>query len=140
MNQLMSKRYLFFAISLAIIIPGITSLAVWGLRFSIDFEGGSMLEAKFASGHAPEPAQVIQVYQDLGIKDTQVSSSGQDLLIIRSSLIDEQTLPKVLDALSQKFNDPVTANRLDNVGPTLAQEVTRRGTLVVGIASVLLAI
>jgi preprotein translocase subunit SecF len=42
MNQLMSKRYLFFAISLAIIIPGIISLAVWGLRFSIDFEGGSM--------------------------------------------------------------------------------------------------
>ena len=140
MNQLMSRRYLYFGISLAIIIPGIIALAIWGLRFSIDFEGGSMLEAKFASGKAPEPAQVIQVYQDLGIKDTQVSSSGQDLLIIRSSLIDEQTLPKVLDTLSQKFNDHVTANSFDNVGPTLAQEVTRRGTLVVAIASILLAV
>jgi preprotein translocase subunit SecF len=42
--------------------------------------------------------------------------------------------------LSTKFNDTITVLRFDNVGPSLAAEVTQRGILVVLVASVLLTI
>jgi preprotein translocase subunit SecF len=51
--NILGRRYYFFAFSLAIIIPGIILIAIWGLPFSIDFKGGSFLEAQFASGKAP---------------------------------------------------------------------------------------
>ena len=140
MLNLMGKRYLFFSISLAVIIPGLIALAVWGLPLSNEFKGGSLLEVKFASGKAPEPHQVIDVYNSLGISDAQVSTSGEDVLVIRSSLLPGGETSPVTQALSEKFNDQVTLLRSDAVGPSLAQEVTRRGILVVLISSVALTI
>jgi preprotein translocase subunit SecF len=140
MNDLMGKRYIFFAISLIIIIPGVIAMALWGLPFSNEFKGGSLLEAQFASGKAPQPGQVTQFYHDMGIEDVEVASSGTDTLVIRSSLIDEATMGKVVKGLSEKFNDQVKVQRFDSVGPTLAKEVTNRGILIVIIASVVLAI
>lgn len=100
MLDFMSKRYFFFAFSLCIIIPGIIAMAIWGLQFSNDFKGGSLLDAQFASGKAPEPAQVVALYHEMGIPDVQVSSSGPDVLIIKSSALDEGMLTKVLSTLN----------------------------------------
>ena len=48
MFQIIQRRYLYFAISLLIIVPGLIGLAVWGLPLSIDFTGGSLVEARFS--------------------------------------------------------------------------------------------
>ena len=42
MLNLVSRRYLFFGISLLLIIPGLISLFVNGLRVGIDFSGGTL--------------------------------------------------------------------------------------------------
>jgi len=42
--NIIGKRYLFFALSLIIIIPGLIILAVNGLPLALDFTGGSLLE------------------------------------------------------------------------------------------------
>lgn len=138
MMNLMGKRYWFFALSLAIIIPGIIVIFLWGIPLSNDFKGGSLLEAQFASGKAPDPAQVIDVYHGLGIQDVKISTSGSDLLIIHSSMLNQGDLTKVLDALSRKFDDQVTARSFDSVGPSVAQEVATRGFWVIVVASLVL--
>ncbi|HMN59653.1 MAG TPA: hypothetical protein PJ988_04780, partial [Anaerolinea sp.] len=89
MIDILGKRYIFFAFSLVIIIPGMILMAIWGLPFSIDFKGGSLLEAQFASGQAPPADQVRAVYSRLGITNVQISSSGPDVLVIRSSTLDD---------------------------------------------------
>jgi preprotein translocase subunit SecF len=140
MLNLMGKRYWFFGLSLAIIVPGILAMLIWGLPFSNEFKGGSLLEAKFASGKVPEPAQVVEIYHSQGIADVLVSSSGADVLVIRSDLLGESGLNTVVKAMSSKFNDQITVLRFDDVGPTLAKEVTQRGILVVLVASLILTI
>lgn len=45
----MRFKYIFFAISLIVILPGLFSLARYGLKLSIDFTGGTVVE-KNASG------------------------------------------------------------------------------------------
>jgi preprotein translocase subunit SecF len=138
--DLMDKRNYFFAFSITVIILGITAISIWGIPLSNDFKGGSLLEAQFASGQAPEPSQVVQLYHDLGIPDVQISSSGKDILEIRSSALPEGDLTKILDAMSKKFKDPVTARRFDNIGPTVAREVARRGIWVVVVSSIILTV
>jgi preprotein translocase subunit SecF len=85
MINILGKRYIFFAISLLIIIPGMIVLAIWGLPLSIDFTGGSLLEASFASGKVPPPAEIRQVYTDLGVQDVSVQTTSAGTFVVRSS-------------------------------------------------------
>ncbi|MCL4390520.1 MAG: protein translocase subunit SecF [Patescibacteria group bacterium] len=48
MFNLMKFKYVFFGISLLVILPGLFSLARWGLRPSIDFTGGTVVEKNAA--------------------------------------------------------------------------------------------
>lgn len=140
MTNLMDKRYWFFAFSLAVIIPGIIIIFLWGIPLSNDFRGGSLLEAQFASGKTPLPADVIQAYHEMEIPDVQVTTSGKDILEIRSSPLSQDQLATVLQTLSQKFNDTVTARQFDSIGPTVAREVASRGVLVIIVSSILLTV
>ncbi|TLN06277.1 protein translocase subunit SecF, partial [bacterium] len=89
--NMIGKRYLYFAISLLVIIPGMLALIIWGLPLAIDFTGGSVLEVKFESGVLPQDAQVIALYNDFNYPDAQVQTSGTDQLIIRTKDMPEAT-------------------------------------------------
>jgi preprotein translocase subunit SecF len=81
---------------------------------------------------------VIDVYHQLGVTNVQVSTSGADILIIRSSLLDDATRGKILQTLSDQFKDTVTARRFDNVGPSVSSEVANRASLAVAAAAIAL--
>ena len=44
MLNIIGRRYLYFRLSLLVIIPGTIFLILFGLRPGIDFSGGSILE------------------------------------------------------------------------------------------------
>ncbi len=140
MINILGKRYYFFALSLILIIPGMVALIVWGFPLSIDFTGGTLLEVQFDSRTAPQPAEVVVLYQDLGIEDVLVQSTGEDTIIARSSYLDEDSRARVLDALEQEFNSPTTVLRFDSVGPTIGEEVTSRAAIAVLVAAVAILI
>lgn len=135
MLDILGKRYLFFLISLIVIVPGLIVLVFGGLPLAIDFTGGALLEVRFTSGQAPEPSEVINLYNSLGITDVQVQTTGKDVLIIRSTFLDDATRTLVLDTMNQRFNDQVVVLRFDSVGPTIGREVTTRAGLAVAVAA-----
>jgi preprotein translocase subunit SecF len=134
--DLLGKRYLFFGVSALVILPGLILLAIYGLPLSIDFTGGTLLEFSFESGQLPQPAEVLQVYESLGIENAKIQTTGEDTIVARSSFIrDESARAEIIDALEERFNDLVTILRFDSVGPTVGQEVTSRAGLAVGVAA-----
>jgi preprotein translocase subunit SecF len=135
MINFLGKRYYFFAFSLLIIIPGMI-LASTGLPLAIDFTGGSMLEVRFDSGRAPLPGEVHSLYEELGVTDIQVSSSGQDVIIARSSFLDDATRGTIVASLENRFNDTVTLLRFESVGPTISQQVANRAAGAVAVATI----
>jgi preprotein translocase SecF subunit len=46
--NLVSKRFIFFAISLLFIIPGILALLVWHFNLGLDFKGGAVVDLQFS--------------------------------------------------------------------------------------------
>src|SRR5690242_2940925 len=44
MFDIVGRRYLYFLISLLVIVPGVVSLLIFGLRVGIDFTGGTYWE------------------------------------------------------------------------------------------------
>jgi preprotein translocase subunit SecF len=136
--NILGKRYLFFGLSLLIIIPGLILLFARGLPLSVDFKGGSLLEVSFAN-ESPAPADIIAVYQEADIKDVQVRTSETGTYIIRSQFLENETRDALLEALTEKIGE-LTVVRFDNVGPSIGEQVTSRGTLAVAVSSLLVVL
>jgi preprotein translocase subunit SecF len=134
--DIIGKRYLYFAFSLLIIIPGLIGLAIWGMPFSIDFTSGSLLEVKFDSGVALAPADVIAVYTQAGFTDPQVQTSGTDTIIVRSKEMSDTVETSILAALGKRANSTVTVLSFESVGPSVGAEVTNRAAEAVALAAI----
>ncbi len=135
MINIIGKRYIFFAISLLIILPGIIILAIRGIPLAIDFTGGSLIEFKFDSGALPPPAEIVSIYKGLGIEDIQAQTTGEGTIVARSSFLDEQGRTQVINALESQYATTATVLRFDSVGPTIGQEVASRAALAVLVAA-----
>ncbi len=134
--DIIKRRYLYFAISLLVIVPGVIALFLWGLPLAIDFTGGSVLEVQFETGKAPQPAAVIALYDKLGVRDPEVQSSANDVLVIRSKEIDETTKNNIVSQMSTQFGSKVTVNSFDTVGPEIGSETTTGAARAVIAASI----
>jgi preprotein translocase subunit SecF len=140
MIDILGKRYLYFIISMVVIVPGIFLLFSKGLPLSIDFTGGSLLEVQFETGKEPEPAGLITVYENAGINDAQVQTTENATFLIRSSFLDNDTRDLVLDNMRVAAGSEVTVVRFDSVGPSIGRQVASRATLAVGFAALAVVI
>jgi len=119
----MRYKYLFFVISVVLIIPGLIFLFTSGLKLGIDFTGGGLLEYKFSQ---PVTKEQLDKY---GV----VSSSGDDTYIIRTS-------PQEFDQLQQLRQEIASSSgvfetlREENVGPTIGKELEQRASIAIGLA------
>jgi preprotein translocase subunit SecF len=135
MINIVKYRYLFFGISLLVIIPGMLALLIWGFPLAIDFTGGNLLEVQLDSGTLPQPAQVIALYSELNLPDTQVNTSGDNILIIRSKEMNETEVTNAVKAMEDRFGIKLTVLRSDKVGAAVGQEVATRAAGAVGLAA-----
>ena len=138
--DIVGKKYYFFGLSLLVIIPGMIALILWGLDLAIDFTGGSLLEIKFDSGTAPTVTQILPVFAQDGFPDSQIQTSGKDILIIRTKTMDDATRAKIVTDLAKVFNTTITVNRFDSVGPAVGQEVASRAAMAVAVAALFVTI
>ena len=135
MIDILGKRYLYFVISLLVILPGVILLATGGLPLSIDFTGGSLLEVQFEAGKAPQPAQLVTLYESAGINDAQVQTTESGTFMIRSSFLDNEARDNVLNAMKTETGSEVNVIRFDSVGPSIGRQVASRAALAVGVAA-----
>jgi preprotein translocase subunit SecF len=136
MFQIVKRRYFFFALSLAVIIPGMLALIVWGLPLAIDFTGGSLLDVRFESGQSPASEQLIALYTEYGFKDSLVETGTNGQVIIRSKEMDAATANALVAEMQTRFGSQVTIQRFDTVGPAIGQEVASRAAGAVALAAV----
>lgn len=140
MINILGKRYLFFALSLILIIPGLILGLVNGVNLSVDFTGGTLIEMRFESGNLPLPAEVLDVYTRLGIEDPRVQTTNQNTIVARSAFIDDAARNDLLIAIEEKFEEPAEIVRFDSVGPTIGREVAARAALAVSVAVLIVII
>lgn len=136
MIDIVKRRYLFFGISLLVIVPGLIALLIWGLPLAIDFKGGSLLYVRFDSGKVPQPAEIVAIYKEFGYEDTLVQTSGTDSMFIRSVAMNETERGKMVTEMENRFGTTITVERFETVGPSVGNEVALRAAGAVGLAAV----
>jgi preprotein translocase subunit SecF len=129
-------RKVWFALSAVLIVGSILALAVFGLKFGVDFTGGSLLEVTF-EGLAPATAEITSALANVGFADGAVQQTDNNGAIIRLASLTEEQHQQALEALETAFGN-VTEQRFDSIGPTVGSEL-RRASLT-GVAITLLLI
>lgn len=133
----MRFRWLYFGISALAIIPGLICLAMYGLRLSIDFTGGSLLELRYQQ---KEPALTVdrQKLQEFAGDSTNLISlqaSGDNQVILRMPEISNEQKDDLIKKFSPNFKT-IEELRFETVGPTLGKELFQKTLAAVVIVSV----
>src|SRR5712692_6712544 len=105
MINIVKHRYWYFALSLLIIIPGLISLATNGLRLSISFTSGSLLEVRFNDMQTKtlNIADIRAAYEPRVSGEVLVQVSGNDTVIVRSKPIEQDTKTAIEKELESKY-------------------------------------
>ncbi len=119
-----------------VILPGVVSLVMFGLKPSIDFSGGTMLEIK-----APENTkdQISKVLSSEKIEIASVQQTGTGTYLFRTKAIDNTQKDKLTVAL-QKDLKGSDITRFETVGPVIGKELTMKALQSVGLASLAIII
>lgn len=135
--NIMKYKNIYFAISLAFLLPGLFFLFRYGLKPSIDFTGGSLLE--ISGENLPSSREEISSLVGDEYEINSVAQSGANQIIIRGKAISNENKDMALNQLSQEFG-PVEEIRFETVGPILGKELLFKTFVAIAIVSVIITL
>lgn len=147
MIDFVGKRYLYFALSLLIIIPGLIAIGIHWVQFgspfalAIDFTGGTNWEIVDIS-KVPSTDEVRVIYSKYGIRDAvpqPETLEGKQGVLIRSSEVRPEVKPQITADLKALLGD-FTEVRFESAGPAIGSEVSNRAAQAVGLAALAILI
>ena len=135
----MSRRNFALIFSIVMIVASITSLAVRGLNFGLDFTGGTLIEVGFTT--APDTTEVRENLLNAGFDSVvQTFGAATDIVVrIPPTDVEESSAElstRVLAALSQGTEGEIEMRRVEFVGPQVGDELKEQGILAVIYAMV----
>ncbi|WP_213951258.1 MULTISPECIES: protein translocase subunit SecF [Tepidanaerobacter] len=133
--KIIEKKYLWFGLSLAVIIIGIAFLIFQGFNWGIDFTGGNMLQ--FDIHQSFELADARSILEQLDIREFEVKKGGdtQQELIIKTTAISEDMQNKISESLKQKWpnTELIQAETIDAV---IGKEMRQQAIIALILANI----
>lgn len=129
----MKYKWLYFLISALVLLPGFYSLFRWGLKPSVDFRGGTILEYRFSE--KPSKEKLKEVVSSLGIEIYSIQETSFNSYLLKLEPIDNQKALEIKTAINQKLETEVEELRFETVGPVLGKELLKKTLIAVLLAS-----
>ncbi|AGG05976.1 MULTISPECIES: protein translocase subunit SecF [Dehalococcoides] len=133
MNKIIQHRPLFIFISALIILAGLASLLIFGLKPGIEFSSGSMLTVKFDQTVSID--ELTQELRSLGQNEAIVQVTGDGDYLIRTSQLDVSQKISLETSLEETFGN-LTERGFENVDPMIARQTTQMALIAIGAALV----
>ncbi|BAQ34226.1 protein translocase subunit SecF [Dehalococcoides sp. THU3] len=133
MNKIIQHRPLFIFISALIILAGLASLLIFGLKPGIDFSSGSILTVKFDQTISID--ELTQELRSLGHSEAIVQITGDGDYLIRTTELDVSQKVSLETSLEETFGN-LTERGFENVDPLIAKQTTQMALIAVGAALV----
>ena len=132
---IVKHRNIFYIFSAVLIALSLAAMFVWGLKFGIDFKGGSLLEVAYVSG-TPAPSDVTSALSASGIEGSSARPTEGNGFLIRTPFLSAAEYDAAKTALASlgQFEE----KRFDSIGPTVGDELQTKS--IYAIIGVLLAI
>ncbi len=137
--NIIGKKYLYFLISLIIIIPGTIALFLYGLNLSIDFTGGSRMTFFLPEKANNKNVKIIKsVFEENNIKIATIELSDKTVSL-RTQAIDQNKNNKIIWSLGNKING-IKQGDFETIGPSIGSETTSNAIKAILVASLLIVL
>ena len=153
MDKIIARKRWFFLFSLLLTIPGLAFIAATpltggdvGLKFSVEFTGGTVWEFKLEE--PSEPAIIRDAVVAVGHPEAQVTEGEGGFLLLRTKPLDLQSgstpdpslpagaeLAEIRDAIVAAAGPIAEEGSLSTVGPVISQDLTQQALLLVVLGS-----
>ncbi len=134
--NIIKHRNIWLSFSGALVVISIIALGLWGLKFGIDFTGGSMMEVVYG-GERPAAHVVKEQLKPLNLGELEMKPAGEKGLLIRTKALDEDTHQKLLAEL-KKQDQTLVERSFDSIGPVIGAELRSKSFWAIIIALLLI--
>ncbi|MEK7496993.1 MAG: hypothetical protein AAB657_03775 [Patescibacteria group bacterium] len=132
MLNIIQKKKIWYLFSGLLLIISILSLSLWGLKFGLDFTGGTLMEVSFANSR-PEASKLNEELTKLNLGSISIQPAGEKDVILRLRDISEENHQQILTSL-KTLGGELTELRFESIGPVIGSELKRRALWAVVIA------
>ena len=128
---MMFKKAQRILLILSFLFMGVSVFTVgfFGLNLGIDFTGGSLLEAEYAT-ERPSTEEIQKVLRDIDLGSLSVQHTGEKGVLLRMKDIPETTHQQVLSALGEG----TTELRFESIGPVIGKELREKTLILASLA------
>jgi SecD/SecF fusion protein len=128
------RRMWYFLLSAVIIIPGLISLAIFGLKPGVDFKSGTSMTLHFSG--TVEQGQLRQALAEQGYNEVVIQRTGEGDFLLRTEPITPTQREQMISGLDKSLGQEATVKDYYSVSPVVAGETARNAIIAVIVASV----
>ena len=132
---IVKHRNIWFGISATFIALSLVAIFGLGMKFSIDFTGGSLLEVELGQHTTIEAIEGD--LETIGFSNVTIQETGEMGYLIRTVTLSEDEHQSILTALEESYGE-LDELRFDSIGPVIGNELRR--TAIWGIILTLILI
>lgn len=114
---------LYYIISGIAIVLSLFALFAYGIKFGIEFTGGSIIEVDFSSSR-PSNDQISKALSDLNLGEVIIQPTGENGVILRLKEISEDTHQQIISRIGALSE--LEERRFDLIGPSIGEELKRK--------------
>ncbi len=134
MMDIVGKRFWFFLISVLVLVPGIVSLIIFGLKPGVDFSSGTAMTLSLEK--PMELGLLRQEFARLGYDKAMIQRTKEEAFFVRLREISLEEREKLIDGLAENTGSKVTVLDYYSVSPIIGMETVRNAAIAVIIASI----
>lgn len=123
---------IYYSISVVLMIASIVSLFVFGLKFGIEFAGGSNMQVEFTSGQRPSNETISSALKGFNLGEVIIKPTGASGATLQFKGIDEATHQQILAELNKL--SPASEKSFQYIGPSVGQELRNKTELAIILA------
>ena len=133
----MGKRNIMFAVSIVLIVVSLGALFTRGLKFGIEFQGGTVVN--ISSAGSADDAKVSKAFADAGLPNPQVQISivnGVTGFLVRSDLTDSTKAQTIADTAAKSLQLQEGSYQVTTIGPGWGKNITNSSSLAFALSIV----
>jgi preprotein translocase subunit SecF len=137
MLHVVERKWLYFAISGLLIVPGVLFLLLGGLKPGIEFKGGTLLDVRF-DPPAPPVSEIVAVMTTLGRGEAIVQAAEGGRVEIRTFEMKPDQIAATQKALQDKYGAKLKDVSSSVVSPSFSGELVQNAIRSITLASFLI--
>jgi len=133
MIPFIKHRRIFYLISASLVGLAVVSIFVFGLKWGIDFTGGSLLSLTYQH-QTPPSLEIRESLKGLELGEMVIQPLGERGVLLKMREASEETHQEILAKLRELGEVEEGSESFQSIGPVIGRELTQKTKIVISLA------